>query len=146
MNITVQGRPAPQGSKRHVGHGVLIESSKRVKPWREAVKEACYTALAGKPPPKMDGPVYVDITFYFERPKSAKKIVVLPTTRSTGDLDKLLRSTFDALTDAGIIMDDARIASLFARKSFCYERAEGADIFVKLIDTAVPKPTTKDAT
>ena len=29
--------PAPQGSKRHVGGGRLIEASKRVKPWRQAV-------------------------------------------------------------------------------------------------------------
>ena len=27
-------RAAPQGSKRHLGNGVLVESSKRVKPFR----------------------------------------------------------------------------------------------------------------
>ena len=36
--FTVHGLPAPQGSKRHVGKGVMVESSKYVKPWREAVK------------------------------------------------------------------------------------------------------------
>lgn len=30
--IIVHGIPAPQGSKRHVGNGVLLESSKMVKP------------------------------------------------------------------------------------------------------------------
>ena len=38
--IPVIGIPAPQGSKRHVGHGIMIENSKRVKPWRQDVKEA----------------------------------------------------------------------------------------------------------
>ena len=36
IEIKVIGLPAPQGSKRHVGHGVMIESSNNVKPWREA--------------------------------------------------------------------------------------------------------------
>ena len=37
--ITVEGiEAAPQGSKRHVGRGIMIESSKRVKPWRDAVR------------------------------------------------------------------------------------------------------------
>src|ERR1700676_3259288 len=37
MKITVRGIPAPQGSKRHVGGGRMIEMSKAVGPWREAV-------------------------------------------------------------------------------------------------------------
>ena len=32
--FAVLGLPAPQGSKRHVGEGRMVESSKRVKPWR----------------------------------------------------------------------------------------------------------------
>jgi Holliday junction resolvase RusA-like endonuclease len=32
--------PAPQGSKRHVGKGVLVESCRNVKPWRELVAQA----------------------------------------------------------------------------------------------------------
>lgn len=28
LTVTVLGTPAPQGSKRHVGNGVVVESSK----------------------------------------------------------------------------------------------------------------------
>jgi hypothetical protein len=35
--FTVYELPAPQGSKRHVGNGRMIESSTKVKPWRQAV-------------------------------------------------------------------------------------------------------------
>lgn len=35
--FAVFGLPAPQGSKRHVGEGRMVESSKRVKPWRRQV-------------------------------------------------------------------------------------------------------------
>ena len=31
------GVPAPQGSKRHVGMGRMIESCKALKPWREMI-------------------------------------------------------------------------------------------------------------
>lgn len=33
IGFHVIGLPAPQGSKKHVGHGVMVESSKKVKPW-----------------------------------------------------------------------------------------------------------------
>lgn len=46
------GAPAPQGSKRHVGRGVLIESSSKVRPWRETVK-----AAAPVVPRPLDGPL-----------------------------------------------------------------------------------------
>jgi hypothetical protein len=31
FSIFIVGDPAPQGSKRHVGNGVMIEASKKVK-------------------------------------------------------------------------------------------------------------------
>ena len=31
------GIPAPQGSKRHVGGGRMIESCKALKPWRDLI-------------------------------------------------------------------------------------------------------------
>ena len=45
LTVIVYGTPAPQGSKRHVGHGRMIEQSKRVKPWRNDVKAAAETAI-----------------------------------------------------------------------------------------------------
>jgi Holliday junction resolvase RusA-like endonuclease len=47
--ITVFGQPAPQGSKRHVGHGVMVESSKKVKPWRQDVVAAARSVIESLP-------------------------------------------------------------------------------------------------
>jgi crossover junction endodeoxyribonuclease RusA len=110
MTITVYGVPAPQGSKRHVGNGVMIESSKKVKPWREAVKYAALDA-----PECFMGPVHVDVLFTLPRPKSAKAGAM---ACKRPDLDKLIRSTGDALTDAGAYEDDAKIVSLSAGKLY----------------------------
>lgn len=119
--ITVLGTPAPQGSKRHVGRGVLVESSAKVKPWREAVKSAVVDA--GLDQLMIDAPVILEITFTVPKPAGA------PKTRTTWpmrkpDLDKLLRSTLDGLTEAGVLADDARVVELTGRKVY---PAEGVD-------------------
>jgi len=112
MTITVYGLPAPQGSKRHVGHGVMIESSKKVKPWREAVK---WSAIEQGAMEGIDGAVEVEMVFTMPRPKSAKKNA---RADKRPDLSKLVRSTEDALTDAGAWEDDARVVTCTARKVY----------------------------
>lgn len=127
LTITVHGKPAPQGSKRHVGRGVMVESSKKVAPWREAVKEAALRALevrsAGccesRALHRLDGPVALELTFCFDKPASApKRRTTWPIKRSTFDIDKLQRSTFDALTDAGVFRDDSQVVDVTASKVY----------------------------
>lgn len=110
------GIPAPQGSKRHVGGGRLVESSKKVEPWRRAVAAAARAAQNRGWEP-MDGALAVEIEFWLPRPKGHPKTI---RTEPIGppDLDKLCRSTFDALTQSGTIHDDARIVRLTADKQF----------------------------
>jgi Holliday junction resolvase RusA-like endonuclease len=135
LNFTVIGTPAPQGSKRHVGRGVMIESSAKVKPWREAVKwaalEAGTRSMGWEP---LTGPLLVSLSFVLPKPASA------PKTRRTWpakrpDLDKLIRSTFDALGEAGVWVDDAQVIRVLARKSYPNEDSAplgvpGAYVFV----------------
>lgn len=115
MKIIVYGHPAPQGSKSFKGtftgrdgrvHAKLVESSKKVKPWRQEVKHAAEIVRAGAVP--IDGPVRARMVFTMPKPKSA------PKTRRTypdkkPDVSKLARSTEDALVEAGVLKDDARI-------------------------------------
>lgn len=127
ITIRVYGTPAPQGSKRHVGRGVMVESSKKVKPWREAVKQAALDLImvasdtgqltAGFP---LDGPLLVEFAFTFARPKShyrtGRNAHLLrdsapPYPAVVPDLSKLIRSTEDALTDAGVWTDDSRVVA-----------------------------------
>ena len=70
LRFTVHGLPAAQGSKRHVGRGVMVESSKRVKPWRQDVVAAALRAIEDDPTFEMfTGPVEVNIDFFFARPE-----------------------------------------------------------------------------
>jgi len=113
IRIEVRGMPAPQGSKKYMGmtnagRAILTESSKKVKPWRQDVKAAAeaWRDLAGVAP--IDGPIVVRMTFTLPKPKAAPKTRRTYPMR-TPDLSKLARSTEDALTDAGIWTDDARV-------------------------------------
>ena len=113
--ITVYGMPAPQGSKSFKGmrggHAILVESSKKVKPWRDSVAWAAVES--GE---KYAGPVAVSIDFYLPRPTSTPKRVTVPAKKP--DIDKLIRSTLDALVTAGVIEDDARVVTISAAKLF----------------------------
>lgn len=110
LSIVVYGSPAPQGSKKFVGvvngHGMMVESSKKVKPWRQDVKAAALLVRDGRP--SIDGPVSVRMVFTVPKPASSPKRRKIYPMRKP-DVSKLARSTEDALTDAGIWSDDARV-------------------------------------
>ena len=132
MKIIVYGIPGPQGSKKLVGRdrkgrGILVESSAKVKPWREAVKWAALEAarLAGWNG-IINGPVACDMTFTLPKPKSApKRRVTFPDRKP--DLSKLVRSTEDALTEAGVWADDARVIACHAFKRYPGEGIDALD-------------------
>lgn len=119
LTITVVGTPAPQGSKRGFvvnGRATLVESSRKVKPWREAVKHAALDQLPVDWQ-VLDGPIVVEMIFTLRKPISSPKRRRSWPDR-TPDLSKLVRSTEDALTDAGVWADDARVVSCRALKCF----------------------------
>jgi Holliday junction resolvase RusA-like endonuclease len=114
ITIIAYGDPAPQGSKKFVGfakstgRGILVESSKRVKPWRQDVEAAAREAMRFGKLPALDEPLYVRMVFTMPKPKSAKKRARTWPMRKP-DVSKLCRSTEDALTTGGVWSDDARI-------------------------------------
>jgi Holliday junction resolvase RusA-like endonuclease len=128
LQLTVYGTPAPQGSKNRNPHGALYESSAAVKPWREAVKTAALDALHHDGAwSALDEPVWLDVQFSLRRPKHhfgtgrnagrlKESAPHFPTSKP--DLDKLIRSTQDALKDAGVLADDSAVAHLSASKVF----------------------------
>ena len=129
LTITVHGDPKPQGSKDFKGfskrgRAILVESCKDLPNWRAAVVWAAREAMAReKCAPwsnevfaRFTGPLSVTMVFTLPRPKSAPKSRLWPDRKP--DIDKLVRSTSDALKDAGVIEDDARIVHLAARKEF----------------------------
>ena len=124
----VHGTPAPQGSKRafrnqHTGRIAMVESSSKVKPWRQAVKFAW--AELGREGVSFPAPaaVHAYVAFYLPRPqghfgtgKNAGVIKDSAPRHPAGkpDIDKLLRSTLDGIGEAGAWTDDAQVVTAIA--------------------------------
>ena len=125
IQLTVLGVAAPQGSKKHVGHGRMVESSKRVGPWREAiVAEAQRQGVAGA---MLDGPLAMTVAILLPRPRGhygtgRNADVVRPAAprapAGRPDLDKLLRAISDALTQAAVWRDDSCLCQVSAMKLY----------------------------
>lgn len=129
LKLTVVGRPAPQGSKRHVGRGVMIEASKYLPAWRKAVTVAAVQAIRDTGWQCTDSPAAVTVTVFLERPKSVK-IVDRPHPIKPPDADKCARAVLDSLTDAGVWQDDAQVIQLTVAKVYADRRPTGCDIEV----------------
>lgn len=122
----VPGIPAPQGSKRYVGNGRMIESSKKVKPWRQAVATHAKRHLQNP----LDGAVSLDVEFIMPRPKSWGRHRQDPMTQRP-DVDKLLRSTLDGLTGVALV-DDSQVTHITACKRRAHrDETTGAHITIK---------------
>lgn len=137
VELRVYGQPAPQGSKRAVRMGArvtMIESSKKVAPWRQDVSAAAQRFIADWQQANgvvgagavltestwqaLDGPLVAAMVFTLAKPASApKRRTTWP--QSAPDLSKLARSTEDALTTAGLWRDDARVVE-YGRLAKCF--------------------------
>jgi Holliday junction resolvase RusA-like endonuclease len=102
----------------------MVESSKNVKPWRQDVK---FAALSAKPANWDTAPAMsLSVVFRFLRPSShyGKNNALRSTapqhctSARNGDIEKLVRSTNDALT--GVLFDDDRqVVTVTATKRYC---------------------------
>jgi crossover junction endodeoxyribonuclease RusA len=136
ITFFVPGTPKPGGSKRHVGNGILIDSSGQAgKDWRGDVKVYAQQAYKGEP---LTGPLEVEFHFVRQWPKSflradggikPSRHGAKPTTNP--DTTKLIRSVEDALT--GILWaDDSQIVRQWGSK--VYGTKPGVEIVVKEIN------------
>ena len=111
--IRVFGTPAPKGSMKLVEYGkgkrrlprpiMVADNSHELQAWSRAVATCARVAMIGKAM-YVDTALAVRATFILPRPASVKRL--MPSVRP--DLDKLIRSTLDAMT--GVVFDDdARI-------------------------------------
>lgn len=133
LKFTVPGIPAPQGSKKAFVRGTkvaLVESSDKVGPWRTAVAWSARQATHTNGWTKTSAAVSVSIAFILPRPKSLPKRTIHHIKKP--DIDKLVRSTLDGISDAGIIWaDDSQVCDLTVSK--IYGEQVGAVIRIQVM-------------
>ena len=120
-SVNIEAEPKPQGSKNAFvkdGKAVLVEASKGVHTWRTAVTKA---AKFQPPATQFNCPVWIVLEFYLTQAPSNRK----DKPSQKPDLDKLIRSTLDALVQAGIMTDDQIITKISASKRWAKDRASG---------------------
>lgn len=125
--IFIPGTPRPQGSKsvnRRTGY--MFEANPSLKAWRAAMAGhlAAWTGTWFGAWEPYDGPLVVDVTFWMPRPQ--RPTYSLPAVKP--DADKLCRALGDAMTEARLIKDDARITAWQARKRYAEPGREGITI------------------
>lgn len=147
VELRIRGLPAPQGSKKSVGRGIMIESSKKVKPWRQDIVSQSWDQYKGDP---LTGPLEMKIIFWFPRPQTHYRVIsgelsnvikdnkpTHTTSCSDGDLDKVVRSTLDGLSaKAGgcVIQDDSLVVKLSCEKRYVTD-AEGCGAYIRVIES-----------
>jgi crossover junction endodeoxyribonuclease RusA len=135
IDIFIPGTPKAQGSKRHVGHGVMVESCKELPVWRESIRSALAKGN-GQPAERFEGAVICSLEFILYRPGSTPKRKTPPAMKKP-DLDKLVRAVFDAIKSAGVIVDDSRIVELSARKRLAFiGEPEGLKLTIRNFNSA----------
>lgn len=131
----VLGVPAPQGSKSVMPNGHVVEGSSTTgrakhKAWRTTVAETARDVADDDP---HDGPLQVSISFRMPMPASRPLRIRLAGVWPHSvkpDIDKLIRSTLDGLTDGGLIVGDHRVFALEV-EAFEVVGWTGAEIVVR---------------
>jgi Holliday junction resolvase RusA-like endonuclease len=124
--VFVAGVPRPQGSMQlsrdpRTGREFVKYSSPTLE-WRRTLHVALGEWWQGQPP--LEGVIAVEFVFLMPRPRShvgakgLKASAPYHHTGSTSDLDKLCRCVNDAMTEAGIWIDDGFVARMFAEKRY----------------------------
>lgn len=144
--IRAYGRPAPQGSKERGGAGQLLESSRYLPAWHQAVKIAAFEAYrsAAIPPSalplwKARVPLYVERMHFYVTPEQC---CAADTDEPVGepDLDKLLRAVMDSLGGARrrgtarLFADDSQIKRVRDLEKFRATPEEPAGVIVAVSD------------
>jgi Holliday junction resolvase RusA-like endonuclease len=118
VSVFCPGRPRTKGSLKpvHVKMGAgrcrvsLTESGEYATAWKQqmisAIRAACVCV-------RWSGPVRVDTFFRFEKLCAPDESLPWPVREkgeyAHGDEDKLRRNALDALTQSGLILDDAQV-------------------------------------
>jgi crossover junction endodeoxyribonuclease RusA len=133
--FTILGTAKPQGSKRHVGRGIMVESCKALPAWRDTVRATATAYMEGRELFGRGEALSMTITVLLVRPKGhyrkdgtvSPKAPKHPATKP--DLSKLRRAIEDSLSGV-VFHDDAQIVWYSDLKVYCDDRPR-VDITVK---------------
>lgn len=138
----VGGLPQTQGSVRAIlpknaKQPIVVQGSsaaarKSLEAWRSDIAGGAMRWRETRPAfVPLTGPVQLKLVFHLVRPKSHPRLTrTWPIGKNSGDLDKLVRSVFDALTGV-LFIDDGQVVGLVTNKD--YDPAPGCSIRLRAV-------------
>lgn len=132
--FTVIGDPKAQPRPRLSKHGAYNPPT--AKAWKAGV---IYSAtMAGLRDLRLTGPIAVTMDFHMPRPQSH---LLRGSIRANApmwhtvkpDSDNLAKAALDALTDAGVWVDDSQVCDLHITKRYATDLAPGVHITIRAI-------------
>jgi Holliday junction resolvase RusA-like endonuclease len=138
LRFTVHGLPAPKGSAQHGFGGTIRIRTDKVIAWESCVSHAAVIAMQrAKHLKPWKGALKAHVVFRMPRPEGhydkaggLKRDAPIHVSKAP-DLDKLQRSTFDAMNKL-VYMDDGQLAEIRARKRYVdIGEQPGADVSIE---------------
>lgn len=121
--FSVEGLPVAQPRAKAVSFGghARVYNPGTANLWKACVIKAIKDAKVET----MQGPVRLCVRFYMPRPKNHLNSVGLLKKNAPDhhtkkpDLDNLAKSVMDAMTAAGVWLDDSQVCSVYLEKRYC---------------------------
>lgn len=147
IRIAADGVPIPKGSNRALARlvggkavGVMVEGSsdagrKRLKEWAATIEAAASAEIerTGVAWPSTESSIVAEVVFWLPRGRTVRR--QHPCKKP--DIDKLLRTVLDALTNAGLWADDSQVVEVRSAKRYATDaRPPGVVIRAKEIPPA----------
>jgi len=134
LSFWCDGLPVAQPRVKATSFGgfTRVYNPSTAKGWKTVVTIAAKGSWKCEP---FEGPLCVDLTFWFPRPQShykGKAKVLRPSApiwhTTKPDRDNLDKAVMDALTQAGIWRDDKQVCDGRIRKMYCEPGNEGCQV------------------
>ena len=116
------GEPVSWKAPLFVRRGRRVQTVSRpdVVAYEKSIAEATAVAIMQLPdddnfPFPIDRAVFVDVWFYFTRPKSRKKTDMMNVKP---DIDNTVKAAIDGACDGGMLTNDSRIVDVFIHKRY----------------------------
>lgn len=119
MKINIKGSPIAQKRARFARRGAYVKTYDPQSQEKEVVK----ALMRGQVIKKLEGPLEIEINFYFEVPKSYSKKRAKACLNGDEehtkkpDIDNLVKFYLDCMNDL-VFKDDAQVVKLVARKIY----------------------------
>lgn len=123
VNVWIPGNPKTKGSLKDRGNGTLTDTPASYR-WKALMRDRLAETMLG-PAVGETMAARVDRFWFIDRPPTPIGQEIAPMRGHLGDIDKLDRNLFDAMTEAKVWRDDEQVVDGVHKKRWAGELGPG---------------------